>query len=68
MAKYPSLDGRKCKVYMSKAELPETQVLTALHWAVTYGFPRKWNSCEVMAHDWLKRYTEKVRWNYDVSR
>ncbi len=31
MVKYPSLDGRKRKVYMSKAELPEAQVLTDLH-------------------------------------
>ena len=40
MAKYPSLDGRKRKVYMSKAELPEAQVLTALHVAVTHGFSK----------------------------
>ena len=37
MAKYPSLDGRKRKVYMSKAELPESQVLTVLHLTVTHG-------------------------------
>ena len=37
MVKYPSLDVRQCKVYMSKAELPEAQVLTALHTSVTYG-------------------------------
>jgi hypothetical protein len=59
MAKYSSLDGRKRKVYTSKAELPEAQVLTAIHGAVTYGFPQKRNGCEVMAHDGLKRYTEK---------
>ena len=41
MGKYPTLDGRKCKVYMSKAFLPEAQVLTALHVAVTYGFPQR---------------------------
>jgi hypothetical protein len=30
MAKYPSLEGRQRKVYKSKAELPEAQVLTGL--------------------------------------
>ena len=38
MAKYPSLDGRQRKACMSKVELPETQVLTALREAVTHGF------------------------------
>jgi len=37
MAKYPSLEGRQRKVYMSKAELPENQVLTAISWAITHG-------------------------------
>ena len=38
MAKYPSLEGRQRKACMSKVELPETQVLTALREAVTHGF------------------------------
>ena len=42
MAKYPSLDGRQRKAYMSKVELPETQVLTATRLAVTHGFLSTW--------------------------
>lgn len=41
MAKYPSLDGRKRKMYMSKAELPESQVLTDLWLSVTHGFSKE---------------------------
>ena len=37
MAKYPSLESRQCKVYKSKVELLEAQVLTALVVSVTYG-------------------------------
>jgi len=37
IAKYPSLDVYQCKVYMSKAELPEAQVLTAPLLTITYG-------------------------------
>ncbi len=40
MAKYPSLDCRQCKVYMSKVELPEAQVLTELFRSVTYGLAK----------------------------
>ena len=49
MAKYPSLDGRQRKVYMSKAELPEAQVLTDLHVSVTYGLPHSGTD----ARSWL---------------
>ena len=35
MVKYPNLEVRQCKVYMSKAELPEAQVLTVLVLSVT---------------------------------
>ena len=37
MVKYPSLDVHQCKVYMSKAELPEAQVLKALSSPVPHG-------------------------------
>ena len=37
MVKYPSLEGRQCKVYTSKVELLESQVLTTLFLLVTYG-------------------------------
>ena len=37
MVKYPNLDGRQCKVYTSKVELPEAQVLTVLLLSVAYG-------------------------------
>jgi len=37
MAKYPSLDVHQCKVYMSKVELLESQVLTVSLPPVTHG-------------------------------
>ena len=40
MSKYPRLDGCQRKVHMSKAELPETQVLTGLAVPVTHGFTK----------------------------
>ena len=38
MAKYPSLDCRQRKMGMSKAELPEFQVLTGLLELITHGY------------------------------
>ena len=50
MEKYPILDGHQRKMCMSKAELPETQVLMALHSAVTHGLVGNNHSSEVVAH------------------
>jgi hypothetical protein len=45
MVKYPNLDGRQRKVDMSKAELPENQVLTVLALTITHGL----SSCSTQA-------------------
>jgi len=37
MVKCPNLDGHQRKVYMSKAVLPEAQVLTIFHVIITHG-------------------------------
>ena len=51
MEKYPILNGRQRKMWMSKVELPEAQVLMALHLAITYGFVGNIDSSEVVAHN-----------------
>ncbi len=56
MAKYPSLEGRQRKVHMSKAELPEAQVLTVLHETVTHGFMQVTEVRLWLTSDW-KRVT-----------